>query len=376
MATTEERLAALEQKMQMLTTPPDDYYMSRWTGEEIDTAVATAVNAISKIAKYYPGTEDPDIDTILDSSFIIPASASKNCPVAGIYIIIYQFFYAPSGTVSAARPRTQIALPYSAGVQGKGMAIRTFSRESVWSGWESFPGELPANIEFYVNGSTGNNSNPGTFSKPFKTIQAAVNSIPKNLGQYKCTIYIKDGIYEEDVLISGFFGGLDSNLTGYPYYSGLTFIKQGTEPTEVTVVRSFRVINCAVPSIVFNNISISNGLSTGDSNITKGTGIAIYNCPHVTLNGVAINNCTRGIMCGGYYSSGGSTVFLNGCSISGSSETAILCVGQNNVFAEGLSGSENTLGLYAQYGGIITTRALSMTATTDQNIYAGFINTF
>lgn len=136
MATTEERLAALEQKMQMLTTPPDDYYMSRWTGEEIDAAVATAVNAISKIVKDYSGTEAPDIDTILDSSFVIPASASKNCPVAGNYIIIYQFFYAPSGTVSAARPRTQIALPYSAGVQGKGMALRTFSRESVWSGWE------------------------------------------------------------------------------------------------------------------------------------------------------------------------------------------------------------------------------------------------
>lgn len=136
MATTEERLEALEQKMQMLTTPPDDYYMSRWTGEEIDAAVATAVNAISKIVKYYPGTEDPDIDTILDSSFVIPASASKNCPVAGLYIIIYQFFYAPSGTVSAASPRTQIALSYSAGEQGKGMALRTFSRESVWSGWE------------------------------------------------------------------------------------------------------------------------------------------------------------------------------------------------------------------------------------------------
>lgn len=136
MATTEQRLAALEQKMQMLTTPPDDYYMSRWTGEEIDAAVATAVNAISKIVKDYSGTEAPDIDTILDSSFVIPASASKNCPVAGNYIIIYQFFYAPSGTVSAARPRTQIALPYSAGVQGKGMALRTFSRESVWSGWE------------------------------------------------------------------------------------------------------------------------------------------------------------------------------------------------------------------------------------------------
>ena len=40
MATIEERLAALEEKVQKLTTPPDDYYMSRWTGEQIDDAVA------------------------------------------------------------------------------------------------------------------------------------------------------------------------------------------------------------------------------------------------------------------------------------------------------------------------------------------------
>ena len=36
MATTEERLAALEEKMNALTAPPDDYYTSRYSGEEID----------------------------------------------------------------------------------------------------------------------------------------------------------------------------------------------------------------------------------------------------------------------------------------------------------------------------------------------------
>lgn len=98
---------------------------------------ADGINAMSKIVKDYSGTEAPDIDTILDSSFVIPASASKNCPVTGNYIIIYQFFYAPSGVASAAQPRTQIAVPYSGGAQGKGMALRTFSRESVWSDWET-----------------------------------------------------------------------------------------------------------------------------------------------------------------------------------------------------------------------------------------------
>lgn len=38
--TTDERLAALEAKLDALTAPPSDYYTSRYSGEEIDTAVA------------------------------------------------------------------------------------------------------------------------------------------------------------------------------------------------------------------------------------------------------------------------------------------------------------------------------------------------
>lgn len=42
MATTEERLAELEAKMAALTTPPDDYYTSRYSGEEIDNGIDRA----------------------------------------------------------------------------------------------------------------------------------------------------------------------------------------------------------------------------------------------------------------------------------------------------------------------------------------------
>ena len=38
--TTDERLAALEAKMDALITPPSDYYTSRYSGEEIDAAIA------------------------------------------------------------------------------------------------------------------------------------------------------------------------------------------------------------------------------------------------------------------------------------------------------------------------------------------------
>lgn len=133
MATTEQRLAALEQKMQMLTTPPDDYYMSRWTGEEIDAAVEAGVNAISKLLKYYPASTSPDINAILDGSFVVPINLSQGCPLTGSWVVIYQFFY---GSVSVSSPRVQVGLPYTTTKEGHGMAVRTYSTEGVWSGWE------------------------------------------------------------------------------------------------------------------------------------------------------------------------------------------------------------------------------------------------
>ena len=40
--TTDERLAALEAKLEALTAPPSDYYTSRYSGEEIDAAIAVS----------------------------------------------------------------------------------------------------------------------------------------------------------------------------------------------------------------------------------------------------------------------------------------------------------------------------------------------
>lgn len=40
--TTDERLAALEAKMDALTAPPNDYYTSRYSGEEIDALLGSA----------------------------------------------------------------------------------------------------------------------------------------------------------------------------------------------------------------------------------------------------------------------------------------------------------------------------------------------
>ena len=76
-------------------------------------------------------------------------------------------------------------------------------------------GILRANLTLYVNASSGNDSNDGlSSSKAKKTIQAAVDAIPKNLGVSSAFINVAAGTYNESVIISGFYGGMNSDQDG------------------------------------------------------------------------------------------------------------------------------------------------------------------
>ena len=68
--------------------------------------------------------------------------------------------------------------------------------------------------------TTGDDSNQGTQESPFRTIQAAINSLPKDLSTEIVAISIADGTYDEDISILSFHGGnLDYGLLiqGNPY---------------------------------------------------------------------------------------------------------------------------------------------------------------
>ena len=70
------------------------------------------------------------------------------------------------------------------------------------------PAPLAKDLTLYVNSATGNDRNDGFSGATAKrTIQAAVNSLPKNLGTAKVTLEIAAGEYTEDVSIYGFYGG-------------------------------------------------------------------------------------------------------------------------------------------------------------------------
>ena len=89
MATLEERIAALEAMLAALGTP-DDYYVSRYSGEEIDAFLAAAQNAL-KLTKLYSSvsamTEDYSGTDVAQGQFvgIAPASA-EDADYGKIYV--------------------------------------------------------------------------------------------------------------------------------------------------------------------------------------------------------------------------------------------------------------------------------------------------
>lgn len=70
---------------------------------------------------------------------------------------------------------------------------------------------LTGDITLYVSANTGSDiTGDGTSGNPFKTIQHAIDLIPKNMNGYTATMIIGDGTYDEAVRIVGFDTG---NLT-------------------------------------------------------------------------------------------------------------------------------------------------------------------
>lgn len=66
---------------------------------------------------------------------------------------------------------------------------------------------LTKDVTLYVTNTGNDASGDGSVDSPFRTIQAAINTVPKNMGGHTVTIDIEAGTYEERLIINGFSGG-------------------------------------------------------------------------------------------------------------------------------------------------------------------------
>lgn len=181
---------------------------------------------------------------------------------------------------------------------------------------------LTENVTLYVDASTGSDANPGTQQAPFASIQAAVDSLPRDLSGKNITIVIAPGTYEEDVVISGFYGagGGYMELQGEP---------RGTHPT-------------------------------GDSNARKIHSISVEAAGvQIDIFGMYLYGNRVSKTCA-FYCDGAAGVFLEYCTILSSGSSYGVRVGPNsqcysymNTMISGTSGEKFTYGFYMEAGAFL-----------------------
>lgn len=207
-------------------------------------------------------------------------------------------------------------------------------------------GYAPNNMTVYVATFGNDASGDGTESYPYRTIQHAINSIPKNLNDREITISIDSGTYNEKVLVSGFYGGM------------LRFNMGAVSVKTFTVYESGIIISGTSLTLAANGETYGFHAHLG-SNV-------ICQLP-LTING-SVNGLFAGY---GSRFSGRNTITINSCTYAVNVSYAA------QLYIITLAGSKNNNGVYAaagiaSIGSIDSAIASTLYATTaGGRIYTG-----
>lgn len=196
--------------------------------------------------------------------------------------------------------------------------------------FDSKADRLTADATVYVS-QTGNDvTGTGEFEAPFKTIQAAIDAIPKNLNGYTATVEIPGGDWNERIVCKGFVGGKLS------VGSGTQVWVQGIE------VDSCSYVELWIPYITHGDKSVGPALL----NVTNGSVVSVPE--KLTIwgdNDSGVQASYGSTVCFGY----GYELVVNECSTA-----AVVATSGSKVCLSKVTGVNNTFGLTATMGGTIT----------------------
>ena len=163
---------------------------------------------------------------------------------------------------------------------------------------------LSRNVTLYVNASSGNDSNDGlSSSKAKKTVQAALNSLPKNLGSNEVTLYIQGNIVDTaKIQVSGFYNGsiiiqsINSDKVSSPVAFSIKFCTANIllaylrfQMSKASNTALVEIESCYFVGFVECDIDAVNKVAHG-VNISGQTNVGFSSCD--------ISNCNRAINVG------------------------------------------------------------------------------
>lgn len=217
---------------------------------------------------------------------------------------------------------------------------------------------LIKNVTLYVDAALGDDANPGTQGAPFKTIQAAVNALPRDLGNFKAIIQVADGSYEEDVLISGFTGG-----TSYQPF----VLKSASGSNTKVEVGSLSINNCSA-TVRVQDLSFIGGAPGSTSTV----GVSSAKADLASLIVKQAGTKTSGIVVG---ANGLSQAHILGCVVDGYENAGIASIRASltSVVATTVKNCAAALKCYSSggYAGIIMAHNMTYENNT-ANIQTGY----
>lgn len=190
---------------------------------------------------------------------------------------------------------------------------------------------LTEDVIVYVMPSGSDVDGDGSVDAPFRTIQAAINALPKHLGGHTAEIYVDFGVYDERLAVVGFSGG--RLKIGQP---GNVFTIKGIDIVESSFVETniYQIEDSVTGSKALFDVS-------GGSSVLVNSDMIIDGLTQSATAMRAIDNSTISI-------ESGRTLTVNNC---GAAINAQKC---SFVTVDKLTGSDNTFGMMAYMGSIIS----------------------
>lgn len=208
---------------------------------------------------------------------------------------------------------------------------------------------LSENVTVYVATNGSDIDGDGSADAPFRTIQAAVDALPKDLDGHTAEISINAGTYTERVVVSGFTSGrliVGKYGKNFTIVGGIDIVNSSFVETNIYQIK--RDTSSSRPLFLAkdgSNVSVSSNMIL-DGVDTGVTGMIVENNSHlVTANNITLtcNNCAMAI-------------------------TAQWC---SFVSVSKITGSNNIFGMSATQGAIVSYKTDTLSKSWSNNADSG-----
>lgn len=198
------------------------------------------------------------------------------------------------------------------------------------------PDAVQGNITIHVAKTGNDTTGDGSESKPYLTIQKALNSLPHLLVD-RVIVQVHDGNYNENVVIENFVGR-DVHVIG--------------DSNESVTINTLYVLNCNIGYLLIDNLAI-----TGNSGDAYNWSLKVDGVQYAYLQNIICTNETPNSYVGAFFIAYTSGAVVRNCTIS-NKNIALDVLGSVVYLNDTVAGTNNTVGIrcgsgWGNYGGYV-----------------------